>query len=172
MISKIKSAIKSLFRRTVNAIKWSTKTMATGSLFVMGAAIPILAVSLIATVAQGPEGQKTETKTKLSGEQSMGREYPIIRLMNKGRTYCSGFVVDKRFILTAAHCLNRMNFMDSLTEIEIGNREGKAISKGHAIAMDKRLDWGVIEGDFSMFAKLKVEVQSDLFFQPGTAFIS
>ena len=90
-------------------------------------------------------------------------KYPgIIRLHNEERQFfCTGVVIDNNYALTAAHCVNK-NLEGgaprlSSDDILIFDQRGdftKVIAR--AGAMNTRLDYAVIRGDFKDFEKYPI----------------
>lgn len=83
---------------------------------------------------------------------------PIIKLLDhKGHAFCSGFVVDANYIVTAAHCLNDGG---KLSKEELGVMDDAGVNtntKAKAVGISSRNDLGLVSGDFSNFKVLKVE---------------
>lgn len=84
---------------------------------------------------------------------------PIVRLVHKGRTFCSGFVIDKNTIVTAGHCLMvDMGLFSTLDSdpIEIRTVEDRPtgiVGKPYLVMM--QIDRGILKGNFSMFDPIK-----------------
>lgn len=85
----------------------------------------------------------------------------IIRLVDPttGRTYCSGTVLNDRFILTAAHCVLTQTFFGVMLNpeaIEIRQSDNKAIGvTGNAINANVGMDHAIIYGNFRKLPKRK-----------------
>lgn len=83
----------------------------------------------------------------------------VVRLVYKGKTFCSGFVADNSTIFTAAHCLVWAK-MQMLDYIQIRKSDNKFIRKFAVIhQIDQRLDRGTLKGDFKNFTKIKYSNQ-------------
>ena len=85
----------------------------------------------------------------------------IIRLYKKDKFSCTGFVIDDRYALTAAHCIVDKRLKLDNRKIPIFDRMDKntgiiAISAG----VRNRLDTGIIAGDFRDFAKMSIYTDS------------
>lgn len=80
----------------------------------------------------------------------------IVRLVGPtGHTYCSGTVVTKNIIVTAAHCLVQetpLGYMLNDQPIGIREDDNKELNVyGKAIFATSQMDQGIIQGDFSRF---------------------
>ncbi len=104
----------------------------------------------------------------------------IIRLVQDGRTYCSGVVIDNNTIVTAAHCVLTDTpfgpFLNPEAEIEI--RASDNVSRGtfaHPKNASTQIDRAVLKGNFSIYSKSKYisdVAQSVAARTPGNRFIS
>lgn len=85
------------------------------------------------------------------GEQSNGTIPGTIRIINiAGSSSCSGFVIDKHYAITAAHCIQ------SAKELEVYSSSETYITKARVAGFDETNDIAVILGDFSDFKPLLV----------------
>ncbi len=82
-----------------------------------------------------------------------------IRLINdKGQFYCTGFVVDGIYALTARHCV--IDFLGNLTEENINIYSSQGSYTGvvaKAVAADGYRDVAFIQGDFKNFVPQKTD---------------
>lgn len=94
----------------------------------------------------------------------------IVRLHTEdGRFFCSGVVISKNLILTAAHCLQDFNPLpgiipDELNKAPIEIRtsvNSKTNTYGMAYKAYSRADIGVIVGDFSQFETAPIEKDTE-----------
>ena len=71
--------------------------------------------------------------------------------------FCSGFVIDENYIATATHCIKGSFSGPTSDKLAIldewGNDTG---ARGMAVAVNDRVDVGLIQGDFKKFDRLKV----------------
>jgi len=119
--------------------------------------------------------EKTDLKHKLVAEESPDAIYdPIIKLADTdNKPFCSGYVADQHYIVTAAHCLRGiLNFNLKIDKIHILNTKGEKIGEGYAGAINQRLDWGVVTGDFSKFQILQSEFYVDGFAHGSGVYIA
>jgi hypothetical protein len=78
-------------------------------------------------------------------------------LWKKGRGFCSGFVADANYIITAAHCIEKNYGLDK-EPIQIHDQYGKDTGvTAEAVAMSNRIDVGMVKGDFRKFKTLKAD---------------
>lgn len=79
----------------------------------------------------------------------------IVRLVNEGRTFCSGTVIQPNLIVTAAHCvLMDTPFGPMLREFEIEIRPNSNAITGaiaHPVYVSVQMDQALLMGNFSMF---------------------
>lgn len=84
--------------------------------------------------------------------------YPsIIALSTEGHVFCSGFVVDANYAITAKHCVDNA-FGISQDDIEILN--SRLVSTGviaKAVSVDDDRDVAVIKGNFADFTEQKAD---------------
>lgn len=83
--------------------------------------------------------------------------YPIVQLWHGDRGYCTGFVIDANYAITAAHCVDDNYKLDD-TPINIHNEHGEDTGVvAQAVAMSNRIDVALIKGDFRKFKTLAVD---------------
>lgn len=83
--------------------------------------------------------------------------YPIVQLWRNGRGFCTGFVADANYIITAAHCIDD-NYGLDLAPISIHDQHGKDTGVvAQAVAMSNRIDVGMIKGDFRKFKSMRAD---------------
>ena len=73
----------------------------------------------------------------------------IVRLYVGEQFYCSGVVIGNNYLLTASHCLVDENGVMKNEEITVVNDDGTVRVKAKPAGVNRRMDWGLIEGDFS-----------------------
>ena len=84
----------------------------------------------------------------------------IVRLVDNGRTFCTGSIVDDKTIITAGHCIAVMTpfgMMVNPNPIEIrlnDNVSRNTYAKPHSMTL--QLDSAVLKGDFKAYKKLKL----------------
>ncbi len=85
---------------------------------------------------------------------------PVIRLVKDGKTYCSGVVIDKNTIVTAAHCVIIQTefgaFADPTAVIEI--RASDSVYRATFARLKSastQIDRAVLKGDFQIFEPSK-----------------
>lgn len=80
---------------------------------------------------------------------------PLIRLHNEDdKFFCSGFVIDNNYAITAAHCVqdkDEVNIYNSLSQ----DTEIVAETAG----FNSRMDYAILRGDFSRFGKFQIETE-------------
>ncbi len=82
----------------------------------------------------------------------------IVRLVENGRTFCTGSIVDDRTIITAGHCIaiaTPFGVMVNPNPIEIrlnDNVPRNTFAKPHSMTL--QLDSAVLKGDFKKYKKL------------------
>jgi Trypsin-like peptidase domain len=88
----------------------------------------------------------------------------LVRLSLKGGNgFCSGWVIDKNYAITAAHCINTNGYIDR-EAIKLFSETG--VDTGvlaEATAYDVDLDMGLIRGDFHVFQPVATEFYKDGF---------
>jgi len=135
--------------------------MAAGSLLTIG----VMKNKVIPVVEQITLEDKLIGTDKAPYEQE--GYHPVVRLINEDKKFiCSGYVADKHYIVTAAHCLKNSSkeLMDGKVLIE--DNKGKIIGEGVAAGISFRVDIGIIYGDFSKFKILASEFYQDGFRWP------
>lgn len=85
--------------------------------------------------------------------------------------FCSGTIIDKNYILTAAHCLYDDEYNMSTKEIHILDGKGEYTNvTAKAAAIDIQRDYAVLLGNFEEFAPLPVLFNSiEVFIDAGAA---
>lgn len=93
---------------------------------------------------------------------------PIIKLSDmSGQGYCSAFVIDANYAVTAAHCLADDHYRLRKENIKIYNDKGEytgIIAKAGGIALQS--DLGIVTGDFSNFRMLPAHFDKFSFYHP------
>lgn len=98
---------------------------------------------------------------------------PIIRLKYKDKFFCTGFIIDGRYAVTAAHCVvNSYGFFNN-KEINIYDLYNKDTGiKAKPLGFSNRMDYAVIEGDFRNFAYFNIDNRSIGEASPENIYIS
>lgn len=98
------------------------------------------------------------TRKPASQDKKVIKLGSIVRLVTKGRTFCSGTVISEHTILTAAHCISQQNPFSGNTqvlpiiEIRPSNNEPVGVfAKVYNIRYQQ--DQALLRGDFSKFAR-------------------
>lgn len=90
----------------------------------------------------------------ISYENDVGKHSPMLHLRDKsGEFFCTGFVVDDHYAITAAHCID--DKIDSYINIYDVDNKPTGV-KAKVGGFYSRLDQGIITADFSKFNKLKI----------------
>lgn len=83
---------------------------------------------------------------------------PIIKLSRDDRPFCSAFVIDRNYALTAAHCIDgtfgEMDGRPLQILDEVSNDTGVI---AHPVGKNNRVDIGLVMGDFSEFVPYRVD---------------
>lgn len=100
-----------------------------------------------------------EVKNKLDAKYK-----PIIRLKNKNSTFCTGFVIDGSYAITAAHCLVDKDGFLTKKEIQVfSDIDEDTKVTAVAAGIYTRLDQGLIKGDFTNFIPMPIAAEVDGF---------
>lgn len=99
--------------------------------------------------------------TKLSYDEQKGLE-PVIKIADAdGNGFCSGYVADDHYIVTAAHCLKIGGSHEMRENLTIVNEAGEIVAEATAAGINLRIDVGILHGDFKKFKKLPSEFYQD-----------
>lgn len=102
-----------------------------------------------------------EIKKKFGTEPSEPLYNPIVKLSKAGRPFCSGFVIDANYAITAGHCLGSMEDKLETADLNIILDTGKdSGTVAHAVGFNGRVDLGLITGNFNKFKSLKVDMEN------------
>lgn len=86
--------------------------------------------------------------------------FSIVRLVNQGRTYCTGTVVSDNLIITAAHCVlveTPMGMMLRGDDIEIRPNTNVDVDvQAKVVYATPQMDQAMLTGDFSEFNHRKI----------------
>ena len=73
----------------------------------------------------------------------------MVRLYFGDQFHCSGVVIGKNYLLTASHCLVDDEGRMKKEEMTVVNDDGTVRVSAHPAGVNLRMDWGLVEGDFS-----------------------
>ncbi len=87
----------------------------------------------------------------------------IVRLhdVSTGRFFCSGVVISRNMLLTAAHCIVREGFfgVEVVQQVNIRTADGRDMGLiAILVGANPRQDVAVLGGDFSLFDHMDVEI--------------
>ncbi len=95
----------------------------------------------------------------------------VVQLHVNGDFMCSGIVFDEQYVVTAAHCLiNKDNLVEKSNYLvyDPENPQSRVIAK--AAGVNRRLDYGILRGNFRRFEKAPLNVYNNEF--KGGAYIA
>ena len=145
--------IRKLVHSAVSAVAWTAKLV--GACLIVGATAMLmleLSQERVKIVEKLDNLPKYGTMPK---NQSLA---PIVKLADeKGKFFCSAFIIDANYAMTAAHCLDDESGHLRKKEIQIQSADGKILLKAKAAAMNRSMDVGLVMGDFSNFKVLPVD---------------
>jgi len=96
---------------------------------------------------------------------------PLVRLRTGGG-WCSGYVADSKYIITASHCIRDKKGRLSKVDVRIFDKNNRVIATGKPAAISKQIDIGLIHGDFSKFKVLPSNFYDAMFQANDSMFIS
>ena len=106
------------------------------------------------------KADKSQPYIKYWSENEQGKHESIIRLISpKGYFYCTGFVVDENYALTAAHCVVN-NITGSIIDEDVFIYDSYSNDTGtvaRTIAVDLYRDVAFIKGNFKAFKYQKTD---------------
>lgn len=106
----------------------------------------VLALTVVAFLAFKPDASKTMPKEA---------EPAVVRLHDlEGNFFCSGVVVGKKTLLTAAHCIDTMPKYEVAMEVRAADGKRTGVLAWVAGA-NGRADFAVVKGNFSRFNRQK-----------------
>lgn len=92
---------------------------------------------------------------------------PIIKLKYNDEFFCTAFVIDKNYAVTAGHCVNNNGRLTKDTLQVFSDEDKDTGVKIKAAGMALRSDLGLLVGDFSQFTPLKADFHKLRFNEPG-----
>jgi V8-like Glu-specific endopeptidase len=109
--------------------------------------LAILAVSLfpqdkVSSLQVAPNLPKIIPSEVYSSDRS------IVKLYIDGQFTCSGVVISRNYVLTAAHCMVDEEYRMTKHAVTVMSDDGKVKSIAKAVGVNIRMDWGLIQGDF------------------------
>jgi V8-like Glu-specific endopeptidase len=124
-----------------------------------------LALSLISITTDllhigpaAPSGHEIDKDLKpLEPSRHESPSASTIRIYRGKQFYCSGVVIGKNYLLTAAHCLVDPDGFKTKEELRIESIDKKLSVPAKAVGINTRMDWGLVAGDFSQFSSAILE---------------
>jgi len=84
------------------------------------------------------------------------QHYAIVQLGRKNETFCSAYVADANYIITAGHCVAAQDGHLNRDPIEIYDQFGQNTGIiATPVGLNNRVDVGLIRGDFRNFNTLR-----------------
>lgn len=80
--------------------------------------------------------------------------HPIVKLAYESTPddpFCTAFVIDANYALTAAHCLTNERGRLNKETLKILNEKDEVVTEAKAVGANNRMDVGLIKGDFNKF---------------------
>lgn len=141
-----------------------------------------------AIIIEGPAGQASaQANPYLYDQTPLGdNEYSsLVRLEmpmenGKSRFFCSGVVISKNLVLTAAHCVMEGGMFEQptmredpiLVKSEYQKGKKQAVAKAVAYAANGRGDYAVITGDFSKFNVARITTSPTFMYSLSTQLVA
>lgn len=92
---------------------------------------------------------------------------PIIRLRDDKGFFCSAFVIDDNYAVTAAHCLTGSWGELTTKAIHIHDvYDNDTTIKAQAVGINKRMDYGLVKGDFQYFKRYPILTHPSFLYKP------
>lgn len=88
---------------------------------------------------------------------------PVVHLATKDKkSFCTAFVVDANYAVTAAHCINHGGKLPKET-LKLLDEKGTDVADAQAVGFHDRSDLGLLKGKFNKFLPLKAEFHNNGF---------
>jgi|SRR5579884_2944992 len=88
---------------------------------------------------------------KLEAADKFDSAGATVRLYKNGQFICSGVVIGKNYLLTASHCMVDDNYVMKKDNFMVTDASGEVIAVGKPAGVNTRMDWGLLQGNFSQF---------------------
>jgi S1-C subfamily serine protease len=106
-------------------------------------------MSVLPSVAV-PSIQVEKNLPKLQASKTYNPAHSIVRLYRDGEFFCSGVVIGSNYVLTASHCLvDKNGLIEHGGKIVVENDNQNLKVEARAVGVNLRLDWGLLQGNFS-----------------------
>lgn len=88
---------------------------------------------------------------------------PVVHLADaKGKAFCTAFIVDANYAVTAAHCINEGGSLPK-EKLKILDESGKDLGDVQAVGFHDRSDLGLLKGNFKKFLPLRANFYTNGF---------
>jgi S1-C subfamily serine protease len=146
MLSKLCSGIKTMIKLVGMCLKGLILTltvvwMLLGLVYVAAMLTPPRMVSTL---------QVERGLPPLTPSVTYNSERSIVRIYLDGQFTCTGIVIGSNYVITAGHCITNDDD-NTMTKgrITVQNDDLSVKVQARAVGINTRLDWGLIQGDFS-----------------------
>jgi hypothetical protein len=145
MLKRLRSLLRAVPRLIYSCLKGTALLLLVCCLFMMN-------LSNFTNLLPGPgvssiQIEKNIPRLQLSDTYDFKRS--IVRLYVGEQFFCSGVVIGKNFLLTASHCLVDEDGRMKDEQITVVNDDNTVRTIAHPAGVNLRMDWGLVEGDFS-----------------------
>lgn len=125
--------------------------------------------------------KKERPAFKVTSDDYLPNEYspPVVLLVepddtsNPNGTHCSGTVISNEYVITAAHCLvdedGNMRKTIKIKNALPGHNGLDSIQTAIPVGINKRADYGLVKGNFSLFSKTIIDVTMSTITNPPGA---
>lgn len=84
---------------------------------------------------------------------------PVKLLDSDGDFFCSGFVIDDNYVVTAAHCLDNGGPRKNVKILAENNIETNTVA--NTVGFNHRMDYGLLKGNFKQFVPAAIDLSLD-----------